>query len=137
MSLGLRYTGRWCKVSIKETVAERPGLSSSCTMQCCQGVLPAFGLGLTPPLQCQTRPALRLRPHPVDTLWPLARAPVTPLHRRRGGGQPLVIEKREGFIPGGGKEFLQGRPHLGEPLEPPPPFAQLSQSGLASTAPIK
>jgi hypothetical protein len=54
----------------------------------------------------------------------------------RGGGQERVIEKREGFIQGGGKEFLQGRTHLGEPLEPTPQLAQFSQRGLGSTAPI-
>jgi hypothetical protein len=121
-----------------ETVAERPGLSSSCTMQCCKGLSPAFGLGLTPHIQGQTRPDLLLRPPPVDTLWHLAIAPVTPLHRMRGGGQPLVSEQREGFIQGGGKEFLQCRPPLGGtagadaavcPVEP-------ERSGFDSAEPI-
>ena len=105
-----------------ETVAELPGLSSPCTMQCCQGLLPAFGVGCTPPIQRQTRADLRLRPHPVDTLLHLAIAPVAPLHRIRGGGQQLVIEKREGFVQRGGKEFLQCLPQLGEPLELTPQF---------------
>ena len=65
---------------IFETVAELPGLSSSCTMECGEGLLPAFGVGFTPHIQRKTRPDLRLRPHPVDTLVPLAIAPVAPLH---------------------------------------------------------
>jgi hypothetical protein len=51
-----------------ETVAELPGLPSPCTMQCCQGVLTAFGVGFTPHIQRKARTDLRLRPHPVDTL---------------------------------------------------------------------
>src|SRR6266446_8718177 len=104
----------------EETVAELPGLSSPCTMKCCKGLLPAFGLGFTPHIQRQTRTDLLLRPHSVDTLLHLAIAPVAPLHRIRGGGQQLVIEKREGFLQRGGKEFLQCLTQLGEPLEPPP-----------------
>src|SRR5215471_15111383 len=70
-----------------ETVAELPGLSRSCTMKSCKGLLTAFGLRFTPHIQRQTRTDLRLRPHPVDTLLHLAIAPVAPLHRIRGGGQ--------------------------------------------------
>ena len=36
------------KVAFSETVVKTPGLSSPCTMQCCQGLLPAFGVGFTP-----------------------------------------------------------------------------------------
>src|SRR5207344_1957974 len=92
---------------VLETVAELPGLASPCTMQCCKGLLPAFGLGFPPPLQRKTRMDLRLRPHPVDTLWPRAIAPVAPLHGMRGGGQQLVIKKRQGLFPGGRKELLE------------------------------
>src|SRR5215469_13436533 len=90
-----------------ETVVKTPGLSSPCTMECGEGVLPAFGLSFTPHIERQTRPDLRLRPHPVDTLLPLAIAPVAPLHGIRGGGQQLVIEKRQGFFQGGRKELLE------------------------------
>jgi hypothetical protein len=51
--------------------------------------------------------------------------------------QQLVIEKREVFVQRGGKEFLQGLPHLGEPLEPTPQFGEFVQSGLGPTAPIE
>src|SRR6516162_6354840 len=81
-----------------ETVAEPPGLSSPCTMKCGQGLLPAFGVGFTPHIQRQARTELFVRPHPVDTLLHLAIASVAPLHRMRGGGQQLVIEKREGLF---------------------------------------
>ena len=91
-------------------------------MECGEGVLTAFGLGFTPHIQGQAGTDLRLRPHPVDTLLPLAIASVAPLHRIRGGGQQLVIEKREGFVQRGGKEFLQCLTHLGEPQEPTPQF---------------
>jgi hypothetical protein len=62
-----------------ETVAELPGLSSSCTMKECKGVLPAFGLRFTPHIQCQTRTDLLLRPHAVDTPVHLTIASVAPL----------------------------------------------------------
>ena len=103
-----------------ETVVKPPGLSSPCTMQCGEGLLTAFGVGFTPHVQRQARTDLLVRPHPVDLLLHLAIAPVAPLHRIRGGGQQLVIEKREGFVQRGGKELLQGLPQLGEPLEPTP-----------------
>ena len=93
-------------------------------MKCGEGVLPAFSVGFTPHIQRQARTNLCVRPHPVDTLLPLARAPIAPLHRIRGGGQQRVIEKREGFVQRGGKEFLQGLPHLGESLEPTPQGGQ-------------
>src|SRR5215831_6103629 len=58
----------WLKTKINESVVKTPGLSSPCTMQCCQGVLPAFGVGFTPHVQRQARPDLRLRAYPVDLL---------------------------------------------------------------------
>src|SRR4029450_14132609 len=133
--INFRYVSK--NPPIYETVAELPGLASPCTMQCCQGLLPAFGVGFTPHIQRQARTNLPLRPYPVDTLLHLAIAPVTPLYRIRGGGQQLVIEKRESFVQRGGKEFLQCLTHLGEPLEPPPQFSQFGQSGLCPTAPIE
>ena len=106
-------------------------------MKCCKGVLPAFGVGFTPHIQCKTHPDLLLCPHPVDTLLHLAIAPVAPLHRIRGGGQQLVIEKREGLVQRGGKEFLECLTQRSEPQEPTPQFGQFVQSGLGPTAPIK
>src|SRR5215470_15115874 len=106
--------------SILDTVVKAPGLSSSCTMKCGEGLLPVFGVGFTPPIQRKTGTDLLARPHAIDTLLPLAIAPIAPLHRVRGGGQQLVIEKHEGFVQRGGKEFLQGLTHLWEPQEPPP-----------------
>src|SRR4029450_3826429 len=55
-----------------ETVAELPGLASPCTRQCCKGLLTAFGVGFTPHIQRKARTDLRWRPHPRDTLLPLA-----------------------------------------------------------------
>jgi hypothetical protein len=104
--INFRYVSK--NPPILETVAELPGLASPCTMQCCKGLLTAFGVGFTPHIQRKARTDLRLRPHPIDTLLPLAIAPVAPLPRMRGGGQQLVIETREGFVQRGGKEFLQG-----------------------------
>src|SRR4029450_12060338 len=95
-------------VTIIDTVVKPPGLPSPCTMKCGEGLLTAFSVGFTPHIQRKARTDLRLRPHPVDTLLHRAIAPIAPLHRIRGGGQQLVIEKREGFVQRGGKEFLQG-----------------------------
>src|SRR4029077_12181488 len=55
-----------------ETVVKTPGLSSPCTMECGEGLLTAFGVGFTPHIQRKAGADLRLRPHPVDTLLPLA-----------------------------------------------------------------
>ena len=89
-----------------ETVVKPPGLSSPCTMKGGEGLLPAFGVGFTPHVQRQARTDLRVRPHPVDTLLPLAIAPVPPLHRIRGGGQQRVVKKRQGLFQGRGKELF-------------------------------
>src|SRR5262245_63629912 len=125
-----------CGCRKTETVAELPGLSSPCTMKCCKGLLPAFGLSFPPHIQRQTRPDLLLRPYPVDTLLHLAIAPIAPLHRIRGGGQQLVVKKREGLFQRGGKEFLECLTQRAEPLEPTPQFGQFRQSGLRPTASI-
>ena len=106
-------------------------------MECGEGLLAAFGLGFTPHIQGQAGTELCLRPYTIDTLLHLAIAPITPLHRMRGGGQQLVIEQREGLFQRGGKEFLQGLPHLREPLEPTPQFGEFAQSGLGPTASIE
>jgi len=119
-----------------ETVVKAPGLSSPCTMECGEGLLTAFGLGFTPHIQGQAGTDLRLRPHPVDTLLHLAIAPVAPLHRIRGGGQQLVVKKRQGLFQGRGKELFEGVAHLWEPQEPTPQLGQFGQSGLGPTAPI-
>src|SRR5262249_41547263 len=105
------------KSTALETVAELPGLASPCTMECGESLLTAFGLGFTPHIQRQTRPDLRLRPHPVDTLLHLAIAPVAPLHGIRGGGQQRVIKKRQGLFQGGREELFEGCAHLWEPQE--------------------
>jgi len=106
-------------------------------MQCCQGVLTAFGVGFTPHVQSQARTDLRLRAYPVDLLLPLAIAPVPTFHRIGRGGQQLVIEKRQGLFSGRGKELLEGFAHLWEPPEPTPQCGQFGQSGLGPTAPIE
>ena len=86
-------------------------------MECGEGLLTAFGVSFTPHIQRQTRPDLRLCPHPIHTLLHLAIAPVAPFHGIRGGGQQLVIEKRQGFVQRRGEEFLQRVTEGGEPLE--------------------
>src|SRR4029453_1921548 len=135
---GLRPRVLWTKTScIFETVVKPPGLSSPCTMQCGAGLLTAFGGGFTPHVQRQARTDLLVRPPPVDTLLPLAIAPVAPLHRMRGGGQQLVVKKRQGLFQGRGKELFEGCAHLGEPQELTPQFGQFGQSGLGPTAPIE
>jgi hypothetical protein len=106
-------------------------------MECCKGLLTAFGLGFTPPSQCKARPDLRLRPHPVDTLLPLAIAPVAPLHGMGCCWQQLVLTKRQGFFPGRRKELLARLAHLGEPQEPTSQFGPLVPSRLGPTASIK
>ena len=105
-------------------------------MECGEGLLTPFGVGFTPHIQGQAGLDLRLRPHPVDTLLHLAIAPVAPLHRIRGGGQQLVVKKRESLCQGRGKELLEGCTHLWEPQEPTPQGGQLVHRGLGPTAPI-
>lgn len=97
----------------------------------------AFSVRFTPHISCQTRPDLRVRPYPVDTLLHLAIAPVTPLYRIRGGGQQLVIQKRQGLCQGGRKELLERRAHLGEPQEPTSQCGQFVQRCRGPTAPIE
>ena len=102
------------------------GLLSSCTrlMQGLEGLVTSFALGFSPHVERQARTDLRLRAHPVDVLLHLAIAPVAPLHRVRGRRQQPVIEKRQGFVQRGGKEFLQRVTEGGEPLDTPPQFRQ-------------
>jgi hypothetical protein len=105
-------------------------------MQCGEGLLTAFGVGFTPHIQRQACTDLPLRPYPVDLFLHLAIAPVAPLHRIRGSGQQLIVQKRQGLFPGRGKELFEGFAHLGEPQEPTPQGGQFVQSGLGPTAPI-
>src|SRR4029453_15579951 len=121
----------------KDTVVKPPGLPSPCTMKCGEGLLTAFSVGFTPHIQRKTRTDLRLRPHPVDTLLHLAIAPVAPLHGIRGGGQQLVIQKRQSLFQGGGKELLELRAPLGAPQEPTSQCGQFVQRCLGPTAPIE
>ena len=83
-------------------------------------MLPAFGLGFAPDIQCKARTDLRLRTHPVDVVLHLAIAPVAAFHRIRGGGQQCIVEKRQGFFSRGGKELLERVTEGGEPLNVPP-----------------
>ena len=52
------WRGR-CLLIFFETVAELPGLSSTCTMKRGKGLLTAFGLSFTPHIERQTRTDLR------------------------------------------------------------------------------
>ena len=99
-------------------------------------MLTAFGGRFTPPLQRQTRPALRVRPYAGDTLWPLALAPVAPLPGMRGGGQQLVSQKRQGLFQGGCTELRERRAPLGEPPEPTAPGGPWVQRRLGPTTPL-
>ena len=76
-------------------------------MKCDEGLWTAFSVGFTPHIQRQAGMALSLRAYPVDLFLHLAIAPVAPLHRMRCRGQQRVIQKRQGFVQRGGKEFLQ------------------------------
>ena len=97
----------------------------------------AFGVGFTPHVQRQACADLRVRPHSVDTLLPLAIAPIAAFHRIGRRGEQLLIEKRQGLFSGRGKELLEGFAHLWEPPEPTPQCGQFGQSGLGPTAPIE
>ena len=125
------------KVVFYDTVVELPGLPSPCTMKCGEGLLTAFSVGFTPHIQRKARTDLRLRPHPVDTLLHLAIAPIAPLHRIRGGGQQLVIEKREGFSNVGEKSFFKVSPTWGNRWSRRRSVGEFGQSGLGPTAPIE
>ena len=57
-----------------------------------------FALGFAPHVQRQACPELCLCAYPVDLLLHLAIASVAPLHRIRGRGQQLVIQKRQGLF---------------------------------------
>src|SRR4029453_3036433 len=120
-----------------ETVVKPPGLSSPCTMKGGEGLLTAFGVGLTPHIQRQARTDLPLRAYPVDLFLHLAIAPVAPLYRIRRRWQQLIIKKRQGFVQRGGKEFLQRITEGGEPLDTPPQLRQFVEGGLGPTAPIE
>jgi hypothetical protein len=99
-------------------------------------LLPAFGLGFTPHIQCQAGTDLYVRAHTVDLLLHLAIAPVAPLHRIGGRGQQLVVEKRQGFFQRGGKELLQRVTEGGEPLDVTLQLGQFVEGGLGPAAPI-
>src|SRR5437870_9042851 len=133
----LSSAARYEKSHHIETVVKTPGLSTPCTMECGEGLLTAFGVGFPPHIQGQAGTDLRLRPHPVDTLLHLAIAPVAPLHRIRGGGQQLVVKKRQSLFQGRGKELFEGVAHLWEPQEPTPQFGQFVEGRLGPTAPIE
>ena len=105
-------------------------------MQGGEGLLTAFSVGFTPHIQRQTRTDLRLRAYAIDVALHLTVAPVTAFHGIGCGGQQPIIEKREGFVQRGGKEFLQCLPQPGEPQEPTPQCGQFGQRSLGPTAPI-
>ena len=120
-----------------DTVVKPPGLPSPRTMKCDEGLWTAFSVGFTPHIQRQAGTALSLRAYPVDLFLHLAIAPVAPLHRMRGRGEQLVIQKRQGFVQRGGKEFLQRVTEGGEPLDPLAQLRQFGEGGLSPTAPIE
>jgi hypothetical protein len=105
-------------------------------MKCGEGWLTAFGLGFAPHLQRHACTALALRAYPVDLFWPLARAPVAPLHRLRWRGQQLVIKTRQGLVQRGGKAVFQRGTAGGAPLDTPAPLRPFVAAGLGPTAPI-
>ena len=106
-------------------------------MQGGEGLLTAFSLGFTPHIQRQACTDLSLRAYPVELFLHLAIAPVAPLHRMRCRGQQRVIQKRQGFVQRGGKEFLQRVTERGEPLDPLAQLRQFGEGGLSPTAPIE
>src|SRR4030095_7170474 len=102
-----------------------------------EGLLPAFSLSFTPPIQRHAGTNLRLCAHAVALLLHLAIAPVAPCHGMRGGRQQLVVEKCQGLCQRGCKELLECLPQRGEPQEPTPQSVSFVQSRLGPTAPIK
>ena len=106
-------------------------------MYCLEGLLTPFGLGFTPHVQRKAHTDLRLRAHAIDVALPLAIAPVATFHRMRRGGQPRIIQTREGFFSRGGKELLQRVTEEGEPLDAPPQLGQFVEGRLGPTAPIE
>ena len=105
-------------------------------MYCLEGLLTPFGLGFTPHVQRKAHTDLRLRAHAIDVALPLALAPVATFHRMRRGGQPRIIQTREGFFSRGGTALLQRVTEEGEPLDAPPQRGPLGEGGLGPTAPI-
>jgi hypothetical protein len=105
-------------------------------MECCKGVLTAFGLGCTPHVQRQARTDRRLRAYTIDVAVPLAIAPVTACHGLGRRGEQRLSETRQGLGQRGGTELLQRVTAGGEPLDAPPPLGPLGQGRLGPTAPI-
>ena len=99
-------------------------------MKYCKGLLTAFSLRFTPHIQCKTRTDLRVRPHAVDTLLPLAIAPVAPFHGIGCRRQSRVVKKGQRFLQRRGKELLEGVAQHREPLHVPPQGGELSERGL-------
>ena len=120
----------------RETVAELPGFSSSCTMKECKGLLPAFGVSCAPHSERKTRPALLLQPHPVDTLWHLTIASMAAFHRIGRRGEPRVSEQRQRCVQRGSKALLQRGTEGGDPLEMPPQRGPCVEGRLGLPAPI-
>ena len=96
-----------------------------------------FALGFSPHVQRQARLDLFLRAHPVDVFLHLAIASVAPLHGIRRGRQQFVVEKRQGFLQGRGKELLERLAQLLEPLEAAPQVGQFVEGCLGPATPIK
>jgi len=119
---------------ILETVAERPGLSSPCPLQGCQGVVTACSVGFTPPIQRPTGPARRWRPPPLAPLLHLARAPVAPLHRVRCRRHSRIVKPRERVLPRRGQALLACGAQRLAPRPAPPLGGALGERGRAPTA---
>ena len=69
-----------------------------------------------------------LVPNAVHTLLPLPMATIASLHRIGGGGQQLVIKKRQGFFPMRRENLFYG---VANPPKPFHPVAQLPQLAQA------
>src|SRR6266404_5644982 len=107
--------------------SEDTGQLSSCTclMQSLQSLVTTFALGFSPHIECNACLDLLLGAYTVDTLLHLPVAPIATLHRVRGRGEQFVIEKRQSFLEGRRKEFLQRLTQMLEPVQATPQIGQL------------
>src|SRR5437870_998947 len=102
-----------------------------------QSLVTTFALGFSPHIECNACLDLLLGAYTVDTLLHLPVAPIATLHRIRGRGEQFVIEKRQSFLEGRRKEFLQRLTQMLEPVQATPQIGQLVEGGLRATPSVE
>ena len=106
-------------------------------MQSLQSLVTTCALGFSPHIECNACLDLLLGAYTVDTLLHLPVAPIATLHRIRGRGEQCVIEKRQSFLEGRRKEFLQRLTQMLEPVQATPQIGQLVEGGLRATPSVE